>query len=196
VNPVSGDLAVVANKVNGYAAILVYRNATGTPAVYALHGIEDFGYTAYDGSGNLFSTALTRRNTIRMAELPTNKTKVKLLRVVGCAPCNIDKLQWDGKYLVFNTAYNGASYLSQLAVSASAVTVVGSVQPEGFLNAPFWIYDGLLFGRYTATRPGNNEPIAVWTYPSNGKHIKAFYNISKGNKNGIADVTVSVPSSQ
>jgi len=191
-DPLTGDLAVAVVVVGGYGALLVYPKATGTPTVYRNKQIEFFGYLAYDASGNLFSAIEKRTFGWFIAEIPAGKTQVKFLKIVGCA-CQPGKLEWDGEHLVFEDSNSGQSYLGQLSVAKNSVTLVGMVEPRGIVNNDaFWINNRHVFGRFVAIRHGNNVPVGVWAYPSNGKHKKAFYDISKGEKNGIYDITISV----
>lgn len=197
VDPLTGNLAVNAEYgPQNHGALLVYPNEKGPAAVYTDKKVRFFKYPAYDGSGNLYSMAESERPRYRLIELPFGKHDYKFLTFTNC-DCTPSKMEWDGTYLTYeDTGSNGGGlFIDQIEVSGKAATLVGSTQ---FLDGSttnlygFVIQDGLLFAKLQKVLQNNNQGVGVWSYASGGNPIAKFHGFTKGRKDFLADLTVSV----
>jgi len=201
VDPTTDNLAVNINfGPANRGALLVYLGAQGTPLAYSDKQLTRFYYPAYDSSGNLFSTSDGKQGGIRVAEIPAGQNQFTLIKFTNCT-CGPSKMQWDGSYLTFeDPGPNGnALFIDQLSISGKTATLISSIQ---FLGGGtknlygFWIQDGSLFAMLKKILKKNNEGVGVWSYPSGGNPTAKFYGLTKGEKDSLTDLTVSVDPSR
>jgi hypothetical protein len=193
VDPTTGNLAVVILEgASSPGEVLVYPGATGTPTAYVDSKVPALIYPAYDNAGNLFIAAENRAGTARIGELRVGHKQFTI--ITPNENMYAREIQWDGTYLVFQTA-NGpplGSTIYQLAISGKTATVVNTVQLTHCNTDYFWIYNGSLLSFYYPPKANNNEAIAVWPYPAGGNPTSKFYGLTKGDKDYIYDLAVSV----
>lgn len=187
VDPTTGNLAVASR-----SSILVYPEAQGSPTPYADKHLTGYRYPAYDDSGDLFSGAGTNRGRPRLAELRTGQTTLTALTLNGAGFFN--KLQWDGRYLVFDEGVGeDSASVYQIQVGRRSGTVVKTISlGKTFPSDNFWIWDGSLFGFFGIVKRGDDEAVAAWRYPAGGRPTSHFFGISEGKKDQVGDLTVSV----
>jgi hypothetical protein len=196
VDPTTGNLAVVAYNASFNAVLLVYRSASGTPAVYLDKKVPLFDYPTYDSSGNLFASAFSKHGGTRIAEIPAGKSRFRLIKLSGTDAVPL-KIQWDGKYLAFLTDAGQNAAIYQLQISGRTGTIVGTfvlngASPSGY----FWIYDGSVIASYQKLHRYHNQAVAVWPYPAGGSATAVYYGLTKGRKDYATDLTVSVAPSR
>lgn len=187
VDPTSNDLAVVFQ-----GEVAVFKAGSGTPSVYDT-GISP-NYCGYDAVGNLFVDGLAN-GAPGLAELPSGGAsffQLSISQSVGFP----GQLQWDGSYITYESGgANNKNTISQLAISGSVATVVGTTPVAGIRRRALqsWIYNGTIVIPY-----GNHGPYAknvgVWRYPGGGKPEKIVYNFPGFPKRtiGFFGATVSV----
>ena len=197
VDPTTGNLAVNINYgPYNRGALLVYPGVQGAPVVYSDKQLTYFYYPAYDDSGNLFSTSHGKEGGIRIAEIPAGQNQFTLIKFTNCT-CVPSKMQWDGSYLTFEDPgqSGNALFIDQLAISGTTATLINSIQLLGGATNNlygFWIQDGSVFAMLKKILKKNNEGVGAWPYPSGGNRTSKFYGITKGEKDFVADLTVSI----
>jgi hypothetical protein len=191
VDPTTGNLAVIAwIPPTNQNAFVIYPGGQGTPTTYKDNKVLSLFYAAYDDSGDLFSITQAHFG-VRLAELRPGQSKFNILKFASCQDCNWSKLQWDGQYLTL-TYGDG---IGQLALSRKTATLVNVVPLTGLANRNlgfYWIQNGSVFAEYQKLRKNYNEGVGVWPYPSGGNPMAKFYGVSKGPKDTINDLTVSI----
>ena len=195
VDPKTGDLAVIAaTQPTGRDGFLVYPGGTGTPVTYMDNKVNALYYAAYDASGDLFSVVEDGAGGQRLAELRHGQTKFNFLKFANCG-CSWSKLQWDGKYLALAYFPGSQRSIAQLSLGRTTATLINSVNLSDMANRDggnFWIYNGSVFAEYQKLRRNNNQGVGVWAYPAGGDTTARIFGSTKGPKDGISDLTVSV----
>lgn len=194
----TGDLAVTVYQVTSSSgAVLVYQNAQGYPAIYQDAKLKNYIYCAYDGSGNLFVDGVSKKNKFRLAELPKGGrsfTDISLNEYIGFGT----KIQWDGTYLtVRDNGLDGSGDLYQITISGSSGIIAGSVHLTNvYGDAPaYWIQDGTVVAPFGKPLRRNNQRLGYWNYPDGGTATKILSGLTKGKRDILNDVTISVSAS-
>jgi len=198
VDPTTGNLAVSiygTTSKGSVSAVAIYPAGQSTPTVYSDKTVSVFSYPAYDDSGNLFVSAYRRQGGIRIGELKPGQDIFSFIKVQNFDG-GIQKLQWDGMYLALSTTYGSVpgTALDQLQINGKSATVVNSIRLSGSRGGPlyFWIQSGAVFSELRKIRKNNNQGVGAWQYPAGGNPTAQFYGITKGRKDSMGDVTVSV----
>jgi hypothetical protein len=82
--------------------------------------------------------------------------------------------------------------VNQVQISGKTGTIVNSFQLNHCNTDYFWIYNGSLLSFYYPPKANNNVAIAVWPYPAGGNPTSKFYGLTKGKKDYVYDLTVSI----
>lgn len=191
----TGDLAVTVYQVTSSSgAVLVYQNAQGHPAVYQDAKLKNYIYCAYDGSGNLFVDGISKKNKFRFAELPKGSgsfTDISLNEDIGFGT----KIEWDGAYLtVRDNGLAGSGDLYQISISGSTGIVTGSTHLKNvYGDAPaYWIQGGTVVAPFGQPLRKNNQRLGFWNYPAGGAATQILSGLTKGKRDILNDVTISV----
>jgi hypothetical protein len=196
VDPTTDNLAVSSmGPTPKQGAILVFAKGEGNATPRVDRNLDWYRYPAYDNNGNLFLTCWTQHGQFHIEELPAGRNQFKSIKVnVGFSA---DKIQWDGTYLAFEEHEGHGSTLYQLQITGDIGTVAGS---ETFFEAGepsnFWIQDGVLFNALSQVERGNDEGIGVWPYPSGGEPSSRRFGLTKGKRDNISDLALSVAPSR
>jgi hypothetical protein len=163
VDPVTGSLAVV----YAYSPIAVFKPGSGEPVTYE-SGLAAT-YCGYDNAGNLFVDGRLAGQKVGLAELPNGGNTfvaVSVSQGVG----QPGQVQWDGKYITYESIGYNPVVISQLEVYGSQATVVGSTTLQGIrrFSRQSWIYKGAIIVRYSSLH-GYARNIGIWKYPQGGK---------------------------
>ena len=190
VDPLTNDLAVVYS-----GSVAIFQNEQGTPTSYVTH-IQGY-YCGYDDNGNLFVNGLNS-GSAALSELPKGGSKFSVLTIdksVG-AP---GQVQWDGKYVTYESVLPEPGKIFQLAISGSVATVVGTTKLRSVPHRIFqsWIYNGTVLVPFNirGTRP---NVVGLWDYPRGGKVAHTIRKFDSYKKQTISfqGVTVSVAPSE
>jgi DNA-binding beta-propeller fold protein YncE len=187
VDPSSGTLAV-AGGFPTTANVAIYKNASGTPMVYATPEAGTFIYCTYDDNGNLFMPGG------EMFELPKGSSSFLHFFVSGVEEDGQPGIQWDGTYIAMQeTGVRRKSPLNiyQIQISGSTgvlvdtLTLTNRSNNSPFRGAQFWIGNGTL-----VSPEAPNKNVGLWHYPKGGK----AYRTIKVNEVGgdLMAVTVSL----
>lgn len=194
VDPTTGNLAAAGGGgALTHGGVLVWAQAEGTPTAYSDNRLRNYSYPAYDDAGNLYVTAATVGGKFRIAEQKAGHKRFTLSTIASLSFVN--KIQWDGTYLA-TEVWNGqglGSTAYQIQISGHTGTIANTIQLARGGGTYFWIQDGQLIGWYGKVKRRNNHAVAAWSYPSGGKSTSGLYGLTMGKKDGIGDLTVSVP---
>jgi hypothetical protein len=189
VDPTTGNLAVVFR--GSGANIAVFPGARGTPTVY-YSKITSF-YCGYDNAGDLFVNGYSGEyfGFAELAKGSTGFLQLSISQSVG----NPGQVQWDGKYITWETAFESRTTVSRLAISGSSATIVGTSHFDVLKNATqSWIDGKHIFIPYV--NHGHvlyPDRIGVWKYPLGGKPAKNIENFGNYGKTvSFQGVTLSV----
>jgi hypothetical protein len=163
----SGDLAVGILYGSGGGDVVIFRNASGTGAVYTTPLDEEF-FDGYDNQGNLFADGFTSdRSGFELIELPKGSSKFQAITTSNTVGFP-GSVQWDGTYLTVTDQSADAIY--QYTVSGTTATLEGTVSLKGAGDcAQTWIATGVVYcGDY------DNNDGEVYEYPAGGKAIAVF----------------------
>lgn len=167
VNPKTGDLAVSNISPvygSGSGNIAIYKNASGTAALYTDPTIFIYYDCAYDGKGNLYVTGADPNGNFRFAEIRhsrANYTNIAVQQQIY-VPGGV---QWDGKYVAVEdqgAGYKGST-IYQFSVRGSSATKVGTIPLAGSSDVlQFTIYRHEVIGGNIGSSPN----VMYWAYPS------------------------------
>jgi hypothetical protein len=191
VDPISGSLAVVYED----SPVAVFKPGSGEPITYE-SGL-DASYCGYDNAGNLFVDGLGSGEKVGLAELPKGGDtflSVSVNQSVG----QPGQIQWDGKYITYESAGYPPVVISQLEVYGSQATVVGTATLKSIqhFSRQSWIYKDAIIVPYSNHRDEYATNIGIWKYPDGGKpsrKVTRFQGYSKKHI-GFYGATLSVAS--
>jgi hypothetical protein len=179
VDPTTGNLAVTfyGNNVN----VAIFPSATGQPTLYDAPFAV---YCGYDAAGNLFLSGEKK-----VAELAKGHSDFQSFSIVGKVG-NAGQIQWDGRYMTFESRTKGNIKLLRLQISGSTARVVGTTRLKSIRGnaSQSWLYGDKILVPY-----GNGgqfeTQIGVWAYPKGGKAKKRYRHFGTVSFHGV---TVSV----
>jgi hypothetical protein len=187
VDPRSGNLAVVFR--GSGADVAVFPNATGNPTLYDSQ--IDSRYCGYDDQGNLFVDGYHNQSST-LAELVSGASSFKSYSLdysIG----NPGQVQWDGKYITWESATPAQPIISQLVISGSTATIISSVRLK---NVKRWAQASWIFGDKVVAPYSKHGALtkwlAVWNY-STGKLTKQITDFGEYKKeHDLQAATLSV----
>jgi hypothetical protein len=170
VDPTTGNLAVTFD--GSYVNVAIFPNASGTPSVY-LSKLADSFSCGYDGSGNLFTNGISSEQN-KLSELPRGGSQFQTIAIGGDVYVG-GQVQWDGKYLTYESAGQKEANIYRLSISGSTAAIIGRTHLRGPIK---WVSSSDISGKevivpYAAvgTRTSN---IGVWKYPRGGRASITF----------------------
>jgi hypothetical protein len=168
VDPKSGDLGVASTTGN----VAIFKNASGTPQIYALPNVSEFFFCTFDDRGNLFADGEHNDGSFALAELRKGSSALREITVSGGFEPGF-ALQWDGGHVAIGqTQASNEFILDRIRVSGSIARIVGTTTLTSAPNTAaffqFWIQGG------TIVRPENGAEIGFWNYPRGGAQTKGI----------------------
>ena len=162
VDPTTNNLAVVFNSY----AIAVFANESGSPTVYS--SALDASYCGYDNAGNLFVSGYNLGKPA-VSELPNGQQTATILSVNGKLG-NPGQIQWDGRYMTYESRTKGSIRILRLKISGSTAMVVKTKQLENIRAQAYqsWIYKDTILVPY-GNGGANANNIGLWKYPRGSK---------------------------
>jgi hypothetical protein len=174
VDPRSGNLAVtnIAN-FSGAAAVLVYKHARGTPAVYGNKTLSSYYFAGYDPSGNLYVSGTNSQHIFALGVLPHGARSIALVAVSGGTIYFPGTVAWSGSKLVLGDQRcknSATSCLYSLAVSGKSAMIAGSTPLGGACDvAQAWVGLHRVAGGDYANCSHEGSSADLWPYPAGGK---------------------------
>ena len=90
----------------------------------------------------------------------------------------------------------GSALVLQIKISGSRGSVVNNVQLNHGNGDPYyWVFNGQIIAQSDYIKKMNNIGVGVWSYPSGGDPTTILYGITKGRKDYVTDMTISVTGS-
>jgi hypothetical protein len=171
VDKMTGNLAVTENQPDARASLLViFQDASGTPATYAVPDITNYRSCTYDNKGNLFVAGEHDTSTLVLDELLNGSGKAETVRLNR----RIDDpggLQWDGRYVAAGDQ-RGTIYrfmVSNRIGTSEGITKVRSARKLRL----FWIEGSTLIGANLKVRQNSPTRVMFWSYPGGGSPLRA-----------------------
>ncbi|HEV3090391.1 MAG TPA: hypothetical protein VGX91_03000 [Candidatus Cybelea sp.] len=189
VDPTTGNLAVSSeySSTSFQGSVAIYKNATGTPAIFIDKKIELVLWCGYDDKGNLFVDGLPPDDAARfgprakkasefaLAELPKGRKTFTDIALSGIKfPGNI---QWDGTSLTIgNPAYRTGSAIERVQVTGATAKITGTTVLKGSYEVfGSWIQGDTVIG---PDEGSGTSAVYLWKYPGGGKPTAT---LSKGS---------------
>ena len=178
VDPTTGDLAVVTGD-----AVAIFPGGQGQATFYGAYLTTT--YCSYDNAGNLFVDGFAYQASSGLSEFPVGGSGFRKLSV----PAAVDgpgQIQWDGTYLTWASTIGEPRTVSQLAISGSQATIVGTTTLLGMRGYAWqsWIYGSRIIVPY-AQRGTKAKNIGIWEYPKGDKAIKRINNFGTFKRSGL-----------
>jgi hypothetical protein len=170
IDPKTGNLAVT-NEIgeSGPGNVAVYAKASGKAKLYSDSNITQFGFCAYDGSGNLYAGGGVSGDDNLFAELREGQNKFTAL-TLNADVSGLSPMRWDGQDLAILDGVPG-SLIYRFKISGSTGTEVGLLKLHGANEiGDFTIEDGTLYAPLY-----NKSEVGAYAYPAGGKTLKTFY---------------------
>jgi hypothetical protein len=168
VDPATENLAVVFE--SKYYDVAVFASAQGQPSTYS-SGIES-NFCGYDSSGNLFVDGYNDAKP-GLSELKSGANSFQTLSISPSVG-GPGQVQWDGEHLTYESDAHLEPIISQLIISGTAGTVVGT----SHFNVRRYLMPSWIFGSHVVipyvVRGSHVAHIAVWRYPEGGKPTKTI----------------------
>jgi len=160
VDPESGNLAVV---TGGYVA--VFPAGSKNPTSYDT--MLNAQYCGYDNDGNLFVDGFDGQS-VGLSELPKGSDGFEMLSFEQNYG-DPGQIQWDGKYLSYESQGKGKPTILQFTVSGSSTKIVGQTLLKKVPNSLrlSWIYEGSVVAPYSVNG-AHATLIGIWKYPKGG----------------------------
>lgn len=174
VDDASGDLAVTnLYDFSGAGSVLVYKNARGTPKVYANSELYYYYFGGYDRNGDLYVSGSTASGSYRLAVLARGSRSIELVKIGG------GKLYFPGTVaLLGSTLILGdqrcsgrmASCFYELRVSGRNARITSTTPLRGSCDiVQAWVDATRIAGGDDAAYCRNGRSsIAIWPYPAGG----------------------------
>jgi hypothetical protein len=169
VNPLNGDLAVVASvDSSDPGGLFVFKHGTGTPKLYQDSDMFVYGFVGYDASGDAFVDGTDVNDQGRLAELPAGAKQMQDVTPKGLKLRFPGGVQSDGTDLVVGSERNGLIY------QISGGAIVGRTRlSDTCLVQQFFI--DTTRGVLIAPSFCQSEPAAallIYKYPAGGTPIQ------------------------
>ena len=172
VDPITGNLAVVFS--SSYGNIAVFSSAQGTPTIYNAP-VDLPLFCGYDSAGNLYVDGLSSANP-SFAELKAGSSDFTQLTLDGSIG-NPGQIQWDGKYITYESVTKYQVNIARLSISGTTATVIGKTHFKGLTGyaGQSWIYRGSVIVPFgTRGQHASTPKIGVWKYPRGGRPQEKF----------------------
>lgn len=166
VDPTTGNLAVVFRGTG--ANVAVFPSASETPTTYNTQMTS--WYCGYDDKGNLFVDGNSSGNAGAIVELPVGENQFRGISVPGLSAYP-GQIQWDGKYITWESVKKGSPTGSRLKISGSGGSIVSTTDFAIKKNAgQSWISGSAIFIPYSNFgEVGHQARVGIWQYPRGGK---------------------------
>lgn len=169
VDPTTGNLAVTNRLSTSFTAgnVVIYPNASGTPASYTAPNFYYYEYCGYDKAGNLYIDGTTKGSALEYAELPSGAgtfSSLTLNQEIGFPGA----VQWHGSYLAIGD--QSAAVIYEFSISGSQGTKMGSTPLTGSKDVvQFWIQ-----GKRVIGPDAGLKDVGYYKYPSGGSPTKTI----------------------
>jgi hypothetical protein len=198
VDRVTGDLAVAITRPSGsFGGVLVFHNAQGTPVAYTETNLYLSYYCAYDDQGNLFLDSIDSTVHTVLSELPKGQTTLRDLSLDKDVGYGF-KIQWDAGSLVFPASGQNGFYVYRISIHGSKAKVTARTELDKVHPGypAFWIEGDEVVAPLGKTQKQNNQRLGIWNYPKGKNAIQGISGLTKGKKDEMNDLTISVAPSR
>jgi hypothetical protein len=179
VNARNGDLAVAdLFGISGDGDISIYRDAGGTPTLYANPNQSSYYLDGYDAKGNLYASGTTAQDTYSLSILPAGKKTMSSVSIKGATLHYPGSVLWTGSALVLgDQECEGAktSCLYEGIVSGTTLSITKKIPLDGSCDVIEVALLGkqLFGGNDDSCAKGGKSTTDRWAYPAGGKPLEA-----------------------
>jgi hypothetical protein len=172
IDPSTGNLAVTNEQTSnyGHGDLAIYKDASGTPAIYNDSYIENYDFCGYDDKGNLFLNGYTGSVTF-FAELPAGSSTIKQILLNKTLIDPYGEVQWDGTYITLGSEQtaSGPGLVNRIKVSGKR----GKIEQTTVLTGSNFIFQEWIQGTRVIGPDAVKLDVGIWDYPS-GTPIKTI----------------------
>ena len=179
VDPLSGNLAVA----DGVGALLIYRNASGSPTTYSYPGVSFDGVT-YDNKGNVFVDGLTGGQSPQfvLAKLPKGGNSFENI-TVNEQVAGVGELGWDRKYLTIGQSAwykNEMNLIDRFEIRGTSGRFESATQPRrirGGVDQYSIVHEQIIIAyswKPCSAICNDVGTVGIWHYPSGRVRAKHF----------------------
>jgi len=197
----TGNLAVAVSQTNegpsDNGAVLIFKGAKGSPAIYSDKTMHVYYYCGYDGAGNLYvvGDGYDKNQQLQptFTQLPKGSstfTDFTLNSNIGY----VYKVQWDGKYLAMHA--DEAIYRVQVSGGTGTIVGVTPLTKSSDDNPASWIQGNTVIAPYVKRIGQMPARLGFWKYPAGGKVASTLGGLRMQKHDILNDVTVSVAPSR
>lgn len=172
----TGDLAVTdIFGTSGQGGILIYRNAAGTPKLYADSTEYYYYFAAYDDKDDLYTSGLTFGNVYSLSLLPRGARSMETVAIRGATLHYPGSVIWsESRLLLGDQECRGVktSCLYEGSTSGRSVSIAKSISLTGSCDvAQVAIASSQMFGGDRCSK--DESRTQRWTFPAGGKPSKS-----------------------
>jgi hypothetical protein len=180
VDPSSGNLAVtnLFTVGSGQGSVAVYKDATGSPALYQDSGMYYVYFCGYSNIGNLYVDGMSSAGAFMFAELP--KGNSTFTNITLDAPITFPgSVQWDGHHMTTTPQAPTHNAIYRLKIAGSTGSVIGKthLEPSSCAPAQTWIAGAVVAASCLDLSGGST--IDVWRYPDGGRPAESGFGSSE-----------------
>jgi hypothetical protein len=152
----------------------VFANEQGIPSLYESN-LGDASNCGYDASGNLFVDGIVSSSPA-VSELTKGSSTFVPLTVNGNLGFPPSQVQWDGKYITYQSAHQGQARIYRLAVSGNSATIVRVTKLANITSRSFqsWIYNNTVVVPFDAAGSKAANRVGIWQYPKGRKPERKY----------------------
>lgn len=186
IDPRTGDLAVVDvdDYSAGHGAILVYKNATGSPTVITNPSQYFYNWAGYDDRGNLYFDGGNQSRVFMLSYAAAGKSKAHTINVSGGTIYQAGMVEWNSarRKLVVGDERCGntsTSCVYSIKIRALNGTITRTTTPLNYAGGSVCImYQGVLLDKDTRIAGADYEPceyantsVNLWKFPAGGTPV-------------------------
>jgi hypothetical protein len=190
VDPTTGNLAVTytTNQQNGFVA--VYPGGSQY-SKYSDPNMSQYFYCGYDNQGNLYVDGRGTNNQFLLTELPKGQMHFTDI-ALNLKLTDYGVVQWDGAYITVENPLTAIIY--RIAISGSNGSVIGTTKLAEEHRVFPWIQgDTVIAGHWVAGQKKYKDfVVGLWHYPQGGQPYSVIGGLTRGERDTVTFVGVSV----
>lgn len=174
IDPANGNLAVTnLYGFSGAGSVLVYKNASGTPRVYADPNMYYYYFDGYNRAGDLYVSGATASNAYLLAVLPKGSNSMSPVAIKGGTIYFPGTVAWNSATLVLGDQQcmkSASSCFYELRVSGRTASIERTTRLNGSCDVvEAWVDPTQIAGGDDGEYCGNGRSsVDVWPYPAGG----------------------------
>ena len=176
----TGDLAVTSTSERGYAgAVLIYKQAMGTPITIRDLQLRTYAFDGYDRSGDLFFDGKTFQGKFQLSEVSAHQKYAHTVSVKGTKIYSAGFVQWDATRRLLDVGDQNCGGIKttcvyQMQVNGKTAQVVGEINLRTYRGSKVCdvvqaaVFSGNLYGSDDERCGYADGATYDWRYPGGG----------------------------